>query len=683
MPRKDFSDLALPVPTLESENMKIAKNGGNPSARNNQIPGSSSRISPQRRQRVQRRKRLSLLGLAAAFAMITSVMVFTGQDTSQAAGPGAAWKNYGNSKLELNARKSTDGSKVAVCATDRQINSPRNKWINYQGSRVIGAGQAYRSNRATFEVKDKVKGTTVVFPAAQEYRVAYLAGQLRGAIDKGDPELGATVYAIHSLSGRLTPKQNPSAQIKRRAQQLLSQAAAYAGPYRMGTPEIKTNPGTTQGTLRVPVLQSAAGRPMSGLSESITLTGPAHFSSTGQPKTLAASSAGAVKELPIEVTGPGKVSAQVQISGLPPVSYEIWEHPRWQDLLIAGPKSQISASIATNVEPRQFFAVKTQTQSQMKPLAQGAELTDSILVKPEEKWGKTTGKDSWQTGMIDLSVYGPFSSARGPGQIPAESQPLKTWQLGATPKNAEEAEKGVTISNETDPYKIDKPGFYTFVAAVHRTSQPEDTYLKTDYLPDFFEEAETQVLPYTPGVKTQAKVVVDKEQKILTDQVELSGFPDDHPDFGGSGNWQADEQVVHNDLYCLPQPIKDQDAQRREPLARVELPAKNGTYSVDKDKEGKPLSLDRFTCKDTYVFVTTYRGDSRTNAFRTSEPEIDEQYSLPKIPPPPTSPNNPPPSPERPTVLSATGASTATPLAVGLVALGCGGLLVSHRARRK
>ncbi len=663
--------------------MKTAKNRGNPSARNNQITGSSSRISPRRRQRAQRRKHLSLIGLAAAIAIMTSAMVFTDQDTSQAAGPGAAWKNYGNSKIELNARKSTDGSKVAVCATDRQINSPRNKWINYQGRRVIGAGQAYRSNGATFEVKDKAKGTTVVFPAAQEYRVAYLAGQLRGAIDKGDPELGATVYAIHSLSGRLTPKQKPSAQIKRRAQQLLNQAAAYAGPYRMGAPEIKTNPGTTQGTLRLPVLQSAAGRPMSGLRENITLSGPAHFSSKGQPKTLTASSASGVKELPIEVTGPGKVSAQVQVAGLPPVSYEIWEHARWQDLLIAGPKSQIAASTATNVEPRQFFAVKTQTQSQMKPLTQGAELTDSILVKPEEKWGKNTGKDTWQTVMIDLSVYGPFSSARGPGQIPAESQPLKTWQLGATPKNAEEAENGVTISNETDPYKIDKPGFYTFVAAAYRTSQPEGTYLKTDYVPDFFEEAETQVLPFTPGVKTQAKVVADKESKILTDQVELNGFPDDHPEFGGSGKWKTDEQIVHNDLYCLPQPIKDQDAQGIEPLARVELPAKNGTYTVDKDKDGNPLSLDRLNCKDTYVFVTTYQGDSRTQAFRSSETEIDEQYALPKTPPPPTSPNNPPSPPQVPTVLSATGASTSAPLAVGLIALGCGGLLVSHRARRK
>jgi len=421
---------------------------------------------------------------------------------------------------------------------------------------------------------------------------------------------------------------------------------------------------------------------MSGLRENITLSGPAYFSSKGQPKTLTASSVGAIKELPIEVTGPGKVSAQVQVSGLPPVSYEIWEHPRWQDLLIAGPKSQIAASTATNVDPRQFFAVKTQTQAQMKPLEQGVELTDTILVKPEEKWGKNTGKDTWQTVMIDLSIYGPFSSARGPGQIPEDAQPLRTWQLPATPKNAKEAENGVNISNETDPYKIEKPGFYTFVAAAHRTSQPEGTYLKTDYLPEFFEEAETQVLPFTPEVKTQAKVVTDKESKVLTDQVELSGFPDDHPDFGGTGRWKADEQVVHNDLYCLPQPIKDQDAQGRKPLARVELPAKNGTYSVDKDKDGNPLSLERFTCQDTYVFVTTYRGDSRTKAFQSSETEIDEQYTLPKTPPP-TSPNNPPPPPQVPTVLSATGASTSKPLAVGLVALGCGGLLVSHRARRK
>lgn len=665
--------------------MKTPKNSGSTSANNNQIPDSSSRINPRRQQRYRRRKRLSLIGLAAAIAMITSAMVITDQGTSQAAGPGAAWENYGDSKMQLNARKSTDGSKVAVCATDRQINSPRNKWINYQGRRVIGAGQEYRSNRATFEVKYQVKGTTVVFPAAQQYRVAYLAGQLRGAINKGNPELGATVYAIHSLSGRLLRKQTGSAQIKQRAAQLLQQAAAYAGPYRMGAPEIKVNPGSTQGSVRLPVPQSAAGHPMSGLKESVTLTGPAHFSSKGQPKTLSTSSAAAVKELPIEVTGTGKVSAQVQVAGLPPVSYEIWEHARWQDLLIAGPNSQISASAATGVDPRQFFAVKTQTQSQMKPLAQGTGLTDTILVKPEGTWAKNTGKETWQTVMIDLSLYGPFSSARGPGQIPTEAQPLKTWKIPATPKNAQEAEQGVTISNETDPYKIDKPGFYTFVAAAHRDLQPEGTYLKADYVPNFFEEAETQVLPFSPGVKTQAKVVTDKQEKILTDQVELSGFPDDHPDFGGSGKWKGDEPVVRNDLYCLPQPIKDQDAQGKEPLARVELPAKNGTYNVDKDKDGNPLSLERLECKDTYVFVTSYEGDSRTEAFRSSETETDEQYALPQTPPPPTSPTSstPPPPAMEPTVLSETGANPSGPLSAALIALGCGGLVVSYRARRK
>ena len=659
--------------------METQKISGNPSARNHQIPSSSSRITPCRRRVTQKRKRISLIGVAAALAMITSALVITDQSPSQAAEAGAAWKNYGNSKMELNARKSIDGSKVAVCATDRQINSAREKWIDYQGRRVIGSGQEYRSNADTFEINDNVKGATVVFSAAQQHRVAYLAGQLRAAIDKGDPELGATVYAIHSLSGRLTREQNGSAQIKQRAQQLVEQAAAYAGPYRMANPEVNITPGETQGTLRVPVLQSAAGRPMNGLNESITLTGPAHFPSNGQSKTITTPSVSGVKEIPIEVTGPGKVSAQVQVSGLPPVSYEIWEHPRWQDLLVAGPNSQIVTRAETDVEPRQFFAVKTQTQSQMKPLEQGAELTDSVLVKPEGTWGKQTGKDTWQTVMIDLSVYGPFSSARGPGQIPAQAQALKTWRIPAAPQNAEEAEKGVTISNYSDPYKIEEPGFYTFVAAVHRALQPDDTHLKADYIPDFFEEEETQVFPFSPEVKTQAKVVIDKNQKILTDQVELSGFPDDHPDFGGSGKWKADEQVVHNDLYCLPQPIKEKDALKVEPLARVELPAKNGTYTVDKDKEGNLLSLDSLKCKDTYVFVTTYHGDSRTKAFRSSETEIAEQYTPPVAP----TPSTPPTPPEVPNVLTATGASPSAPLAIALVALGCGGLLISHRARRK
>ena len=133
--------------------------------------------------------------------------------------------------------------------------------------------------------------------------------------------------------------------------------------------------------------------------------------------------------------------------------------------------------------------------------------------------------------------------------------------------------------------------------------------------------------------------------------------------YTGSGKWKGDERVVRNDLYCLPQPIKDQDAQGKEPLARIELPAKNGTYIVDKDKEGTPLSLERFECKDTYVFVTSSEGDSRTQAFRSSETETVEQYTLLQAPPPTTPPpSTPPPSTLPPTSVEPTVISeTAAP----------------------
>ncbi len=653
--------------------MEKERNNGVRSVRNKYISAVSSRIRPGRGRRTRLRKRLTLLGAAAVIAVVSSVIVASEQQTSQAAGPGAVWKNYGNSTIQLNARKSTDGSKVAVCATDRQLNSPRNQWVSYQGRQLITGGQEYRSDEKTFEVKYQQKGSTVVFSAGQQYQVAYLLGKLRSAIDKGDPELAATVYAIHSLSGRFTSKQIASDNIKQRARQLLTEATSYAGPYRIDTPEIKVATGSTQGTLALPVLQSATGYPLAGLNETVTLSGPAHFSGKNQGNTLKLSSSESVQEVPIEVTAPGKVEVQVTAEGLPPVSYEVWEHPRWQDLLIAGEPTQVSANAIADAEPRQFFNVKTQTQSRMISQEKGNTLTDEITVKPEGEWGKKTGEDSWQSVMVDLAIYGPFSSARGPGEIPPEEKPVKTWQIPATPSNAEEAKNGVRISNEKDPYLAEKPGFYTFVAAVKRSSQPEGTYLKSDYVPDFFEEAETQVVPFTPQVKTQAKVILSRGDKILTDQVELSGFPDDHPDFTGSGKWSADEKVVQNDLYCLPQPIKDQDAKGKKPLASIEVPAKNGTYTVDKDKDGKPLSLKRLPCKDTYVFVSTYKGDARTQAFRSSETETSEQYSVPAEFIPPAVHN----------LLAKTGGNFSEVIGLGLLAIGGGGLLLSYRARRR
>lgn len=663
---------------------KPPNNLGNPENKA-KIP---SRISAKRHRYRRYRKTVSLTAVVALLTMFSAAIIVTGESPSQAADLGAVWINYGNSKMQLNARKSTDGTKVAVCATDRQINSPRGKWVSYQGRRAVSAGSEYRSNAATFEISAKKKGATTVFAAEKQYQVAYLAGQLRGAIEKGEKELGATVYAIHSLSGRLMPQQTQSAEIKSRANELLSQAKSYAGPYKLGRPEIKLLAGSTQGTLKLPIVQSSAGNAISNLNETVSLSGPARFKGTKNANTISVLSANALKELPIEVTGPGKVDAQINVRGLPPTTFEIWEHQRWQDLLIAGPLSALSANTSITAEPRQFFRVKTQTQAEIHKQNQGNQLIDKITVKAEGQWGKNTGKQTWQTVKIDLSLYGPFSEAQGPGQIPADAKPVKTWQIPATPASLEEAENGVAISNEKDPYLVEKPGFYTFVAAAHRALQPADTYLKDDYVPAFFEESETQIVPFTPTVKTQAKVVIDKESKILTDQVELKGFPDNHPEFTGKGKWKADEKTVRNDLYCLPQPIKNMDANKRKPLAQIELPAKNGTYTVDKDKKGKPLSLNEFPCKDTYVFVTSYAGDSRTQAMRSSETETSEQYQVsppttPPTTPPATTPPPPTTPPEPPTVLSATGAKVSGMLGLALVALGSGGLLVFYRARRR
>ena len=595
---------------------------------------------------------------------------------SQAAESSVSWTNHGNKAAQLYVRKSTDGGKVAVCATDRQYNSPENVVVTYQNVRTIGAGQEYRSNEKTFEINNKQKGSGLIFPAATQSRVAYLVNYLRSAVDKDDTELGATVYAIHSLAGRLIPAQMQFEKVKQRGNQLLKQAEMFSGPYRAEGLELSFTPGKTRGTLRVPAIRSAAGQDLTGMKETITLSGPAHFSGEGAPQSITVTSGQKQQEIPIEVTAPGKVTAQVDITGIPPTSYQVWEDERWQDLLIAGAPSQLSVNAESEANPHQEFAVTTETHSEITRQDKGVKLTDQVTVKAEGEWGKRTDQDNWQSVMVDLAVYGPFSSARGPGEIPPEEKPVKTWQLPVTPSSAEEAKDGVRISNEKDPYLAEKPGFYTFVAAVKRSSQPEGTYLKSDYVPDFFEEAETQVVPFTPQVKTQAKVVLSRGDNILTDEVELSGFPEDHPDFTGIGKWQADEKVVQNDLYCLPQPIKDQDAKGKKPLASIEVPAKNGTYTVDKDKNGKPLSLKRLPCKDTYVFVSTYKGDTRTQAFRSSETETSEQYSLPPE-------TTPPVPPVVQTVLSKTGANPSETLGLGLVALGGGGLLLSHRARRR
>ncbi|WP_122820680.1 hypothetical protein [Varibaculum vaginae] len=632
-----------------------------------------SRISAARRKKIRFHRRAAIGALVAVTALFSGGIVVFENTPSQAQEVSVTWKNRGDQDAQLYARKSIDGAKVAVCATDRQSNSPENVAVTYQNVRTIGPGQEYRSNEKTFDINYRQRGSGLIFPAETQQRAAYLVNYLRSAVDKDDNELAATVYAIHGLAGRLLPMQTQSEKVKQRGNQLLAQAQMYSGPYRAEGLELNFIPGRTRGMLRVPVVKSAAGQELNGLKKTITLSGPAHFNGEGSPRSITVTSGQRQAEIPVEVSAPGKVTVQVSITGLPPTSYQVWEDERWQDLLIAGAPSQLSVNAEAEANPHQEFAVKTETHSEMTRQDKGMKLIDMVRVKPEGEWGKRTDQDVWQTLLVDLALYGPFSSTRDAGEIPSGVKPVKTWQISATPNSEEEAKSGVSVSNEKDPYVAERPGFYTFVAAVHRSSQPEGTYLKSDYVPSFFEEEETQVLPFAPQVKTQVKVVSKQEDKILTDRVELSGFPDDHPDFAGNGKWRSDEKIVRNDLYCLPQPIKDQDAKGKKPLASIEVPAQNGTFTVDKDKEGKPLSLKRLSCKDTYVFVTTYKGDTRTQAFRSSETEISEQYSEPVefIPP------------AVQTLLAKTGGSFSEALGLGFLLVGSGGILLYYRARRR
>lgn len=358
----------------------------------------------------------------------------------------------------------------------------------------------------------------------------------------------------------------------------------------------------------------------------IALTGPAKFKETGTQEWSGVS-ATHPHSLEWEATGNGDVNYNVIYDQVPRRTLTKYSaNGQIQDTLSYGNRA-IDADPETLTVPGENWRVIYDFQPQassdvgsFREVTSGGKLGDTLSAFADPNYGD----GQW------LSVDGV------PVPVTFEG---KAYYVGTeAPEEAEAAPAGaepvasasLTFTGaETKNVEVEgsfKPGFYTWVWSVKKDAQGENAkYVHADWSDRYGVEKEITTVPHVAEINTAASVRKTAGGDYLVDDVFVSGLPDNHGDYAGTRGFRPDVATLDQSLLFFPKglEVKEANKAQAEKIASVTVPAKNGFYpSVGSTKfKLKP------GVSGTYVFVTSFAGDSRVKAYTSSVEDVTEQYT--------------------------------------------------------
>lgn len=443
---------------------------------------------------------------------------------------------------------------------------------------------------------------------------AYQIGLIRVA--------GTFEHSIYQLQeqGKLTDGNAQLGNAVQMSKNVFAKAVEEAGPYNVA-PKLELAKSGSEGSITNIGATAQSGKWMSGYSYTLQLSGPAVFESN-QGKSLSGTTSQSAQNVKIKTTGAGEVSVKLVVKDLPTAKPWVTtgnvtsrgKTIRGQNLVVLGKKAPVEGTAKANKENTEF-APSISTQVKAKKVAKGAGLVDTVTAKADN-WAKIPGSDKYVPVKATVDVYGPFNS---PVAQTNDGKAFAGKKIGSYDVTF----NGPGTLDTADTVKAPSEGFYFFQARVEKSAQGQYKEYVKNYTSPFFETSETTVAPWTPSIKTKASQVDLGGGKVgVQDLVNVSGFPEDHGSFQGVGDWKADSKTISHSIYFFPEGTKITEGATKnmKPLGTVETPAKNGTYTIDANK----FVVDWNLGVGTYVIVSTYQGDSRSSAIRTSELDTNE-----------------------------------------------------------
>lgn len=486
---------------------------------------------------------------------------------------------------------------------------------------------------------DTVRGTT---HAADPQLAAALARHRWSTDDLTQAALGYEVHQRHQRPGTmaggdvdvvraLLTAATPQA-VKDRAAQIMAQAAAEAGPWT-GEPGAVAGAGRRTGEIRGIGLRSAAGQPVVGAPFTVTLTGPATLDATGT-RTYSGTTTAAPISLGWTATGSGTVTYEIRFPDAWRTTVTILtvDGNRQDQLTYGNRPGHDPDEITVPGEPFEVvhdFRPQATTTVRDVVVGDGDPLVDVVTfaAAPGDEWVELDGVPV--ALPADVTWYGPYDQPQ-----PEAAQPPPGAPVAGVERVVADGPGTVTTAGAVH---ATRPGFYTAVVTIRKADAgPFAPYVREDFAAPWFEEVETAVDRFDLVHESQVREYNVVPGGRAFDRITVSGYPDDHGQFGGLGGWAADLGEATVTAYGpLPAPPAGPDVPADAPVHWTDtLAAVNGTFEVGYDDAHPVLAPLRATHPggDYFVFVYAFAGDDRVEAFVSPFDDVREVFYVPGPP---------------------------------------------------
>lgn len=451
------------------------------------------------------------------------------------------------------------------------------------------------------------------------------------------PTRGSHTAAQKNVNWMLKLVQNDAqaAIIDRRARSLVSEAVSSGvRGYKKG---VVSGAGMRSGMLSDIGVVNKNGEYTGGIAMTVTLHGPAVFSDSGKnvwtgisqriPLSFAWKATGngtvhatlAYKTVrsTLSLVETGRSTQKVITYGLRPASDIVEtkiETPTWEVIFDFQPAGVSQAALITDdgTFTDTFEAAADPGYAQGKWLILNEQAAKHYGVRPGTV-PVTYTVTAYHTGDLP---------AQETGSVPAGAQIIGTRKITAPGPG-----------KLTARFTGAKPGFATVVWKVVKSEQGAlGELIHADRSDNYGIPEETVSSRHHAEIDSALQIRETKSGTYLTDDLFVTGFPQNHQSFAGDRRFEQDGQYILQELLFFPEglDVREENRARAEKIGQpLQIPAKNGYYPalgsteylIRRDSGGKIRA-------GTYVFVTSFPGDSRVKPFASKVTDVKEQYRI-------------------------------------------------------
>ncbi|MDO5048820.1 MAG: hypothetical protein Q4D87_02935 [Actinomycetaceae bacterium] len=445
-----------------------------------------------------------------ALAAAASMVALVGITTSPALADSAQWDTLGTGQNFV----AVSDDIVGVCAGDSQV---RKGAPLTPDSGTLTSHKAGADVPRNWQTSQGNKDITSVVSADKSWIVAALYHLYAGSVSDSKLQAESFSWAVQSqldAFGRFyMPALSDGGKL---ADRMLAEAEKIAGPYKFDVWA-----SYESGKLQIQNI-GVRGRSgwIPGLDVELRVIHPdaGEFLHTLKTKSEPI-------QFDLDADRPGEVQVEVKVLGLPSATIQIWEHPKYQDLVVVPLEGEPLFARGTTDIPIEKLQLQIETKVK-NPVITDDEMPIDMVTVSAPSWPVDEAGNPVSV-VVRAQLYGPMQQAPQLSDAPPEGmEPYATTYLTAAAEG----------TYETPQLQLEDPleaGYYTWVVSALEQDQELNPHadstaatLQSDFVSQFGIASETFQVVQTSSIEEPTE---DAEQATTEPTEEPTPAPTDEP----------------------------------------------------------------------------------------------------------------------------------------------------------